>query len=176
MSDQFPAVEGERFAAIPDHPGYVACSDGSIYSNRRGGWKRLSPLVDKYGYMTVGPCDKTGQHTRTVHRLIASAFHGPCPAGMQCRHIDGNKTNNRPDNLAWGTALENSRDKACHGTIRGPVGSRNHFSKLGASNKEIASRFPIRERNLRLIRANKTWVRVTADLGHDKTRIDQHAD
>jgi hypothetical protein len=39
---------------------------------------------------------------------------------MQCRHLDGNPSNNRPDNLRWGTAKENAADMIRHGRLRLP--------------------------------------------------------
>jgi hypothetical protein len=51
-----------------------------------------------------------------VHRAVLDAFVGPCPDGMECRHLDGNAANNKLDNLAWGTPAENRRDIALHGT------------------------------------------------------------
>lgn len=66
-----------------------------------------------------------------VHRLVLTAFTGPAPADAQCRHLDGDPTNNSLDNLAWGTQSENTRDAVKHGTHlgtyrtakRGPRGS-----------------------------------------------------
>jgi hypothetical protein len=47
---------------------------------------------------------------------------------MECRHLDGNGSNPRPDNLKWGTRLENMADRDHHGrTVRG---SRVNTSKL----------------------------------------------
>ena len=43
-----------------------------------------------------------------VHRIVATAFHGPGPSpGHVVDHIDTNRLNNRPDNLRWVTRLEN---------------------------------------------------------------------
>lgn len=53
-----------------------------------------------------------------VHRMVLAAFVGPCPGGMMCRHLDGNPTNNRVENLAWGTPQENVDDAVRHGTIK----------------------------------------------------------
>ena len=176
FKSDLPHIEGETFALIDGHPCYAACSDGSIYSKRGGRWRVLVGGIGDSGYRQVSLCSGNKPHTESVHRLIATAFHGPCPPGMQCRHLDGNKANNRPGNLAWGTAHQNTCDKVKHGTKRGPVGSRNTFSKLrehdiiairammdnGSDNKEIASKFQVKERNLRLIRSRATWSHVTA--------------
>lgn len=52
-----------------------------------------------------------------VHRLVLITFVGPCPDGMECRHLDGNPSNNRVDNLRWGTKIENSNDRWYHDTM-----------------------------------------------------------
>jgi hypothetical protein len=51
---------------------------------------------------------RTGYSER-VHRVVAAAFHGPCPDGMQVNHKDGDITNNRPENLEYVSCLENIR-------------------------------------------------------------------
>ena len=83
--------------------------------------KVLSQTVDRgafaYGRLQVklvGPC---GAKTCLVHRVVASAFFGPCPDGMQVAHNDGNPANNRISNLRYATPLENTRDKFVHGTV-----------------------------------------------------------
>lgn len=68
------------------------------------------------GYLRV--CVSVGDRKRhvLVHRAVADAFHGMCPDGMQVRHLDGTRDNNQAENLAWGTASENMRDRRRHGT------------------------------------------------------------
>lgn len=44
-----------------------------------------------------------------VHRIVATAFHGPAPSEQHVvDHIDTNRRNNRPENLRWLTRLENA--------------------------------------------------------------------
>lgn len=50
-----------------------------------------------------------------VHTLVCTAFHGPS-RGLWARHLDGDRSNNRPSNLRWGTPKENMRDQYDHGT------------------------------------------------------------
>jgi hypothetical protein len=57
-----------------------------------------------------------GRDSRTVHALVAAAFHGPMPEGCEVRHLNGNPGDNRPDNLQYGTRSENAEDSKRHGT------------------------------------------------------------
>lgn len=46
--------------------------------------------------------------SETVHRIVATAFHRPQPSEDHIvDHFDTNRQNNRPENLAWVTRLEN---------------------------------------------------------------------
>ena len=44
---------------------------------------------------------------RTVHSLISGAFLGPPAVGLEINHVDGNKQNNRLENLEYVTRGEN---------------------------------------------------------------------
>jgi hypothetical protein len=50
-----------------------------------------------------------------IHTLILTAFIGPRPPGLQARHLDDVKTNNRLSNLCWGTSSEDSYDMVRNG-------------------------------------------------------------
>ena len=91
----------------------VTYSDGRV-CRRKG--KILRTTLDKYGYKVVGLCNQGRQKTRTVHSLVAEAFIGTRPEGMEVCHNDGSKTNNHVDNLRYGTSRENALDRLRHGT------------------------------------------------------------
>lgn len=56
---------------------------------------------NKTGYMLYGRV--------RVHQIVATAFHGtPDDSHMVIDHKDTNRCNNRPENLAWVTRLENA--------------------------------------------------------------------
>ena len=56
------------------------------------------------------------QRYTKMHTLVLEAFVGPRPPNMECRHLDGVRTNNRLDNLKWGTDQENADDRKLHGS------------------------------------------------------------
>lgn len=137
MSDLDSTVP-DGFRVIPGFPRYAINESGIILSAcPRNGigkpmpWtdaKRLVWKKDKDGYYQVGLCHDGQVRQIKVHKLVLLTFIGPCPQGMQCRHIDGNQTNNHVSNLAWGSSLENQRDRILHGTSN--IGDRNANAKL----------------------------------------------
>lgn len=87
---------------------YHVRDNGSILRNQTPN-KRKRPLDEKW---TFGkPCKHKGYmnfSSETVHRIVATAFHGNQPSEKHIvDHIDTNKKNNRPENLRWITRLEN---------------------------------------------------------------------
>lgn len=75
----------------------------------------LSQDSKKYGHRYV-VLKVNGKKTHYyVHRAVLEAFAGPCPEGMECRHLDGDAANNSVENLRWGTPAENRADVIRHG-------------------------------------------------------------
>lgn len=131
-----------EYRTIERFQGYRFGSDGSVWTawHRAGRgsyisetWKRLVACVHPksgYGTITLRVANGT-QERRAVHQVIAEAFHGPCPAGKEVRHFpDAAKTNNRADNLVYGTRAENHEDKRAQGIMR--CGERSHLAKITA--------------------------------------------
>jgi len=84
--------------------------------------KILKIITDSKGYSRVTLCCGVMKlfnikASPYVHNLVLSTFIGPCPKGMECRHFpDRDPSNNRLDNLSWGTPVENAIDRVWHGT------------------------------------------------------------
>jgi len=117
------------------HRLYAAGSDGYIYSYSRARTNarkpcpfRLAECVNNNGYPHVSLI-AGGKKSVAVHTLICRAFHGPKPAPThEVRHLDGDRCNNRPENLCWGTPAENEADKRRHG--RTALGEKHGAAKL----------------------------------------------
>jgi hypothetical protein len=56
---------------------------------------------------------------RLVHKPICEAFNGPASPGQVCRHLNDDKTDFRPKNLAWGSQMDNMADAKRNGRSGG---------------------------------------------------------
>lgn len=160
--------------------GYRVGDDGSVWSclkNAGGGryvitdeWHRLKPGRNRRGYLSVhlGRRDQ-----RSVHKMVLEAFVGPCPEGMECRHLDDDPGNCRLSNLCWGTKDENAADMVRHG--RSCTGEKNRQSVMtdaavieavamhqdGKRTIDIATWFKVHPETIRKIFRGRTWRHVT---------------
>lgn len=98
--------------------------------------------IDKDGYAYVKLRKERKYKQWRVHRLVAMHFIG-LPENyknLQVNHLDGNKSNNRVDNLEWCTLAENIQHGYRMGLYR--VGEEKHNAKLTNNQiKEIRSTY-----------------------------------
>lgn len=111
----------EHWAPIRGYEGaYEVSSLGRVRSlpggKRRG--KVLKP-GKVCGYPTYGLSAGVGQKRRyRVYLLVAAAFIGPRPDGLEVCHNNGDKSDNRAVNLRYDTRNANGRDALIHGQYR----------------------------------------------------------
>jgi hypothetical protein len=168
-------IIGERWKSIINYEGlYEISSFGnikSLYSTKILKLKKNK----KFKYLAINLHKNNICKTFYIHRLVLETFIGPCPLGMECRHLDGNPKNNKLENLCWGTRSENRKDAIKHGTFYfcpGYKGSKNPNVKLNnwkvriikrlledeyLTQIEIAEIFNINPRTISAINKNKLW-------------------
>lgn len=126
-------------------------------------------------YKTVCIRAKNLSRTIKVSILVLSAFKGSRGTGIVARHLDGDPTNDRLDNLAWGTQTENKADELDCGTRM--RGEKHHNSKLtidqardiyrramsGEDQHKLAAEFGILNSNISMIKKKKAWEHIHAD-------------
>jgi hypothetical protein len=106
------------FKAIPGYSRYVVDESGLVISHVNKKPKTLKIKIGSDGYPRVAMVPDSGGPSKwcLLHRVVLSAFVGPCPSGKEGRHLDGNPLNPNLENLCWSSHKENISDKKIHGT------------------------------------------------------------
>lgn len=119
----------EKWMNVRGHPSYEVSNIGNVRNKNTGHIKALRLTADGYKQVSLN----TGGHGKSksylVHRLVADHFHEGDHSGLQVNHIDGDKQNNRVDNLEWCTGSQNVQH-AYDNTLRRPSGGRGPISKI----------------------------------------------
>lgn len=117
----------ERWLPIPGYEGmYEVSSSGNVRSLSRivsgsdGRKMKVKGRLLKIrtlgmGYHCVDLWKDNRGSVENVHVLVAAAFIGPRPEGMVVCHYNDVKTDNRVENLRYGTRSENEADKRRNG-------------------------------------------------------------
>lgn len=143
----------EEWRTIPGWEGrYEASSRGRVRSldreitDRRGQVRRIRGrcirlVKNKSGYLYVNLHDNARRRFIRLHRCVLEAFKGRAPSSKHVtRHLNGVRTDNRIENLEWGTQKENMEDSVVHGTSN--RGDRNGQAKVSRNDVcEIIARY-----------------------------------
>lgn len=123
----------EIWREVPGYDGWYECStEGRVRSwkspgNNQAGERPRSdvprpvrPACTRGEYLFVNLSRGGAVKSFRLNRLVLTAFEGPPFEGAQACHRNGDRSDNRLDNLYWGTPAENQTDKERHGTqVRG---------------------------------------------------------
>lgn len=108
-----------------EYNGYKISNYGKVI-NKKG--KTLSMNTDSHGYVCTSIIDYGGDKIKGMHRIVATMFI-PNPLNLpEVNHKDGNKENNRVDNLEWCTKKENMQHRS--DVLGCMVGTDNPTNKL----------------------------------------------
>ncbi len=146
---------------------------------RIGGGKGAQPgrilkdsKSERYSRIELSKNNRTRSYS--VHRLVLEAFIGLSLEGHEVNHKDGNKRNNRLENLEWVTASQNVRHSIDILGVARARGENSALSKLtenqvreirrllkqGLTRKEVACKFGVTTNNIRAIATGFTWKHI----------------
>lgn len=111
-------IDKYEWVPIEGFPDYYICREGLVKS-----CKAKEPIIlkphrgDIQGHLNMRMTDKDGNLKEIyLHRLLAQTFI-PNPDNLPLvRHLNDIKDDNRLENLAWGTQLDNQKDSVRNGT------------------------------------------------------------
>lgn len=160
---------------------YEVSSCGDIRSVMRGRgavFGRIRKLSDHaMGYKSVSLWKAGKGRTHLVHRLVAEAFLGPVPKYCEVNHKNGDKTDNRVENLEYVTRPHNIQHAMATGLMN-IVGTDNPSAKLTENQvrqikerhmpgkygyKRLAAEFGVTWEAIRNIIKGRAWDYVEAD-------------
>lgn len=189
--------QNEGWLPVPGYESYYEVSSlgrvrslpRTIYKNYKDGPRAtylkgvvLASSLTTSGYRCVGLSLRGRVRTWPVHKLVLEAFVGPAPQHCECRHLNGDKLDNKVSNLSWGTKQENAKDQDRHGTRRrgvnavGAVLTAEQVRDIRNSTDthvSIAARFGVSPTTIRRVRNGSRYKRsggVVKNSGYDNRR------
>ena len=157
------AIRQTYIKEIPNYSNYLITSEGQIFSLMTGKQMRIG---NRQGYVTVILRDEEGRtKTHYLHRLVAQAFYGDIPDGMEINHLDEDKNNNALSNLSLIDHASNcrygTRNKRISDGLRGKKKKRVQLQvndagevKIFETIAQMCDAYPSQKRNTWYQRVN----------------------
>lgn len=166
---------------IPQFEGYLINKQGQVFATHTTKFvsnnnsqrtlldtpKQLRAHVSRYATVVLSRNGK--KHTCGVHRLLLSTFVSEQPSTIYALHNNGDRLDNRLENLRWGTPQDNANDKIKHGnSLKGgnnPKAKLNslkvrvirHAYNLGLSQQKLANMFGVCQTQISRVILSKAW-------------------
>ncbi len=160
---------------ITGFPGYKISNTGLVWSDKRN--KLLKPEIINNGYLRVSLYNTKKVIRKLIHILVLETFIYKCPIGLTAHHKNGNKQDNRINNLEW-ISLSHNIKYAYTMNLKNAEGENNGYHKLtenqvneirdyylynnlnNVNNIRMARKFKVCEASIRNVVRRRTWKHV----------------
>jgi hypothetical protein len=165
--------------------GRVRSLDRLASNGRRYRGKLLTSVLDSSGYLIVRLSEGGKCKNGYIQRMVLRAFVGEPPEGMECAHLDGTRTNNRINNLAWVSIKENASHRKLHGSENTAVGEACRHAKLtvgdvsrireaalfGACRADLAAMYSVSCQTISDISTRKSWAHCVRENSNVVSKV-----
>lgn len=162
-------MEKEHWRRIPGLEGrYAVSSFGRVVSFRHkklirifNARKRNKIFWPSDRYLVVDLTVNRVRKRYAIHKLVLTAFRGPRRSNQECRHLDGDPTNNRLSNLRWGTRKQNHDDWRQNGkNLKVGIEKVHYIRGSTKTGRALAAELGLSETSISLIKNHQTWADV----------------
>lgn len=173
LKEEWRAIAGyEKFYEVSNFGNTKSLARIDLMKNggrHRRSEKIIAKEITIHGYYRVMLWRENKSCHLSVARLVAEAFIANPENKATVNHRDGNKENNRVDNLEWNTSSENAIHR--HRVLGKCIGEKHPNSKLkredipviralreqGLSNREIGERYGVTFNAIWCVVNGHTW-------------------
>jgi hypothetical protein len=168
----------ERWLPVREFPDHYEISDRGMvrrskpYRSNHGITPR-KPQLARNGYVVFTLSVGNKIYGRSAHRMVADAFLGPIPEGLHVNHKNGDKTDNRLENLELVTISENRAHSyrvlgiAPNKAIETNVNAKLTWDKVDAmraeyatgttSHSKLAAKYGLNRMTILRVLNNRAW-------------------
>jgi hypothetical protein len=157
----------EKWLAVVGYEGFYEVSDRGRVRNASG--LILKDRIYRDGYNHAVLCVRNHRRSFMVHRLVAAAFIGPIPDGLEVNHINAKRADNYVENLEYVTRKQNILHSCALGNIRS--GERHGRARLtqeqvatirkrreaGETYRALAEEYGVHKNTARMAALGETW-------------------
>lgn len=163
----------ETWKPVKDYENfYIVSSFGRIKNIKTN--KILKPWITQ-GYCHLRLCKNGKCIQYGVHKIVCESFIGKIKKHHQINHKNCIKNDNKIQNLEYVTHKQNIRHARINGLLRGPLGERQHMSKLKEkdiisirnlyqkklfSQLVLSKKFNVHQSNISYIVNKKSWRHI----------------
>jgi uncharacterized protein YerC len=179
-----PVVGWEKYYQISSIGRVRSLERMSRVNSKNSGLRRMGGIIRKQhitssGYRAVSLTANGVRSVELIHRLVLNAFVRLRKEGEFGRHLNDIQTDNRVENLAWGTLVDNAADRMKNkGYARAelhPVATITNEVALAIYNSEetyksISEKYGISHANIARIKKGKIWKSVTGGVPRNRPR------
>lgn len=141
----------EKWKEIIGFEGYFVSDDGRVKTedyNHTGRVREIKIFENEGGYMACNLMRRGSRKRKTVHQLVAIAFIDNPNSYQQVNHKNGDKTDNRVENLEWCNGSQNVQHAFDTGLVVAHKGDTHYRVKV--SEEQVREIRKLREFGMRL--------------------------